>query len=210
MRWPRGAPPVKSRTLIVVLALLGGARGRPSEAVVRDGDIVFQTSLSAQSRAIQLATHSRYSHMGLILFRDGRPFVLEAVSQVRFTPLPEWAARGEGGRMVVKRLRDEAVLGDPTNLSRLREAAAKFAGRPYDPYFEWSDDRIYCSELVWKAYARGLGVHLGALAALVSFDLSDPLVQAKLSERCGDRLPLDEQVISPAMIFDSPLLQEAR
>ncbi len=120
MRWPRGAPPVKSRTLIVVLALLGGARGRPSEAVVRDGDIVFQTSLSAQSRAIQLATHSRYSHMGLILFRDGRPFVLEAVSQVRFTPLPEWAARGEGGRMVVKRLRDEAVLGDPTNLSRLR------------------------------------------------------------------------------------------
>jgi hypothetical protein len=29
-----------------------------------------------------------------------------------------------------------------------------------------------------------------------------------MTERFGDKVPLDERVISPASIFDSPLLQE--
>jgi hypothetical protein len=195
--------------LLITVVLLGLSCGLKVEARVRDGDIIFQTSQSEQSRAIQLATHSPYSHMGLVLFKDGRPFVLEAVSpSVRFTPLREWIARGEGARFVVKRLRDASVLADPNGPSSLMKAASEFAGKPYDPYFEWSDDRIYCSELVWKAFERGLGVHLGLLLPLVSFDLTSPVVKAKLAERYGDKVPLDERVISPASIFNSPLLQE--
>lgn len=34
------------------------------------GDIIFQTSLSSQSQAIQLATHSDYSHTGMIVIRE--------------------------------------------------------------------------------------------------------------------------------------------
>ena len=48
---------------------------------LRDGDIIFHTSRSAQSAAIQHATHSRYSHVGLILFRDGKPYVLTMRSE---------------------------------------------------------------------------------------------------------------------------------
>jgi Permuted papain-like amidase enzyme, YaeF/YiiX, C92 family len=84
------------------------------------------------------------------------------------------------------------------------------AGRPYDLYFEWSDDRIYCSELVWKAYERGLGIRLGELARLGSFDLSNGSVKAKMAERFGDRVPLDERVISPSAVFDSPLLETVK
>src|SRR5262249_21128739 len=73
--------------LALFLASLGAAVAAPD---VRPGDIVFQTSKSNQSRAIQLATRSPYSHMGLILLRDGKPFVLEAIATVRFTPLGEW------------------------------------------------------------------------------------------------------------------------
>jgi hypothetical protein len=194
---------------LVAIALLVSSCGRKVEARVRDGDIIFQTSQSEQSRAIQLATHSPYSHMGLVLFREGRPFVFEAVSpSVRFTPLREWIARGEGARYVVKRLRDSSVLADPNAPSALTKAATALAGRPYDPYFEWSDDRVYCSELVWKAYERGLGVRLGLLLPLVSFDLTSPVVKAKLAERYGDKVPLDERVIPPASIFNSSLLQE--
>ncbi len=171
---------------------------------------MFQTSRSAQSQAVQLATHSPYSHMGLVLFRDGKPFVFEAIARVQFTPFVEWIHRGEEGRYVVKRLRDPELLGDPAKLSALKRAALAFAGRPYDPYFEWSDDRIYCSELVWKAYDRGIGVQLGPLARLSTFDLSNLLVKTKLAERYGDKVPLDERVISPAAVFASPLLQEAR
>jgi hypothetical protein len=195
--------------LVVAIALLAPFCGRKVEGRVRDGDIIFQTSQSAQSKAIQLATHSPYSHMGLVLFRDGRPFVFEAVSpSVRFTPLREWIARGEGARFVVKRLRDASVLADPKAPAALLKAATGLTGRPYDPYFEWTDDRVYCSELVWKAYERGLGVRLGLLLPLVSFDFTSPVVKAKLAERYGDKVPLDERVISPASIFNSPLLQD--
>jgi permuted papain-like amidase YaeF/Yiix C92 family enzyme len=201
---------MRIRGALIALAWLALSCGRPAQGAIREGDVVFQTSRSAQSQAIQLATHSPYSHMGLVLYQDGRPFVLEAIAHVQLTPLKEWTARGEGGRLVVKRLRDGSVLDDPKGVSALRKAALKFVGRPYDPYFEWSDERIYCSELVWKAFERGLGIKLGDLETVDSFDLSDPRVKSKLAERYGDQIPMEERVISPAAIFESALLERAR
>ena len=37
----------------------------------QNGDIIFQTSNSSQSKAIQLATHSPYSHVGIIYEQKG-------------------------------------------------------------------------------------------------------------------------------------------
>ncbi|MEX3088701.1 hypothetical protein AB4P17_23400, partial [Escherichia coli] len=34
------------------------------------GDIIFQISRSSQSKAIQLATHSDYSHTGMLVMRN--------------------------------------------------------------------------------------------------------------------------------------------
>jgi hypothetical protein len=170
---------------------------------LRDGDIIFHTSRSAQSAAIQRATHSPYSHVGVVLYREGKPYVFEAIATVRFTPLSDWTARGEGGRFVVKRLVHALT---PEQVAKLQVAARQFEGKPYDLYFEWSDERIYCSELVWKMYERALGIRLGPLQKLREFDLSDPLVRAKMRERYGSQVPLDEPVISPGAQFDSPLL----
>src|SRR5262245_22490877 len=88
---------MKLRGLLVAILLVLGCRQGSAEPTVQDGDIIFQTSQSAQSQAIQVATRSPYSHMGLILLRGGRPFVLEAISHVQLTPLATWAARGTGG-----------------------------------------------------------------------------------------------------------------
>ena len=41
---------------------------------------------------------------------------------------------------------------------------------------------------------------------LESFDLTHETVKAKMKERYGDNIPLDEIVISPAQMFDSELL----
>jgi len=41
----------------------------------------------------------------------------------------------------------------------------------------------------------------------ILFDLDDPAVKAKMRERYGTRVLLDEPVISPAAIYDSHLLQ---
>jgi len=169
----------------------------------RDGDVIFHTSRSSQSLAIQRATHSPYSHVGIIFVRDGQPYVFEAIATVRYTPLAKWTARGNGSRFVVKRLK-RGLTKDQAG--KLRESAREFAGKPYDLYFEWSDGRIYCSELVWKMYSQAIGVELGQLQKLRDFDLRDPAVKAKMRERYGTRIPLDEPVISPAAIYDSNLL----
>jgi len=174
---------------------------------LRDGDIIFQSSRSRQSAAIQLATHSPYSHVGIVFLRDGKPYVYEAVATVRYTPLETWKTHGEGGRYVVKRLK--APL-DAAQAAKLRAAATPFEGKPYDLYFEWSADRIYCSELVWKMYEQALGVRLGELQKLREFDLTSELVRAKVRERYGANVPLEEPVISPARLFDSKLLIEVR
>ena len=173
---------------------------------VKEGDLIFQTSLSSQSLAIQRATGSRYSHMGMILFRDGKPFVFEAVATVRYTPLEKWIARGKNGRYVVKRLARADTVLTRVNLDKLRRTARRYAGKPYDLTFEWSDQRIYCSELVWKTYKNALDVEIGRLQRLRDFRLDDPAVRQKLKERYGSRVPMDEPVISPGEMFRSSLL----
>lgn len=177
---------------------------------LHDGDLIFQTSTSAQSQAIQLATHSPYSHCG-ILFKRGQEWrVFEAVQPVSETSLAHWTARGKGGRFVMKRLRDAETVLTSAALQRLQAAGEQYRGKSYDLYFGWSDDRIYCSELLWKMYQQATGREIGQLETLREFDLSHPAVQAKLKERYGNRIPLTEKVISPVRMFESKELVEVR
>ena len=173
---------------------------------LKNGDLIFQTSLSRQSRAIQLATKSIYSHCGLI-YKNGKDFyVFEAVQPVKLTPLDKWIARGKDGKFVIKRLKNADKVMSPSTIEKMKEVGDQFKGKNYDLTFEWSDDKIYCSELIWKIYQRATGLEIGKLQKLKDFDLSDKAVQAKMKERYGDKIPMDELVISPVTIFDSELL----
>lgn len=183
----------------------GASGGAGASVALHTGDLIFQTSLSPQSLAIQKATRSPYSHMGVILVHRGRISVLEAAGPVRETPFSVWTARGKGGHYVVKRLLLEP---DAAAQRRLIDTARGFLGRPYDSAFEWSDTRMYCSELAWKLYDRALGIQIGHLRHLRDLRLNDPLVRAKLRERYGRHVPLDEPVISPAEMFISGKLFE--
>ncbi|MBL8112236.1 MAG: YiiX family permuted papain-like enzyme [Acidobacteria bacterium] len=193
------------RKALLALFLLGpGAAAAPP--ALQEGDLVFHTSRSAQSLAIQRATKSPFSHMGVVLEHGRTLYVLEAVSTVRETPLADWLARGERGRYRALRLADAVTVLTPDARAKLRREAKAFLGRRYDLTFEWSDDRIYCSELVYKLYDRALGVKLGEIATLRTFDLTDPAVKRKMRERYGAKVPLDEPVISPASMAASPRL----
>jgi hypothetical protein len=103
---------------------------------LRDGDILFQTSRSEQSIAIQKATRSQYSHMGIVFIRNGNPYVYEAIDTVQYTPLRKWVDRDEGGHYVVKRLREADRILTSQAVKKLRQAGSKFEGKPYDSYFE--------------------------------------------------------------------------
>jgi uncharacterized protein YcfL len=58
---------MKKLLVIVVLGLLClSACGDSFAEQLRDGDIIFQTSRSELSIPIQKATHSQYTHMGIV------------------------------------------------------------------------------------------------------------------------------------------------
>lgn len=177
------------------------------ESKLRDGDIIFQETSSAQSKAIQLATHSRYSHVGIIYFQKNRPFVFEAVQPVKFSSLSNFLRRSVGGHYIVKRLKNaDSILTKPI-LAKMLSEGRRFSGKDYDWVFGWSDSRIYCSELVWKIYQRGAGIELSPTKRLREFDLSHPTVKAKMRERYGLNIPLDEPVVAPSQLFESDLLE---
>ena len=173
---------------------------------IRDGNIIFQTSLSRQSKAIQLATKSTYSHCGIIYKENGQYFVFEAVQPVKSTPLDKWIARGKNGHFVIKRLKNADNVLTFETLKKMKVEGEKFQGKNYDLTFEWSDDNIYCSELIWKIFQRAAGIEVGKLEKLSDFDLTSEVVKAKVKERYGDKIPMNEIVISPSTIFNSELL----
>ena len=170
---------------------------------IQNGDIIFHTSKSAQSKAIQLATHSKYSHVGIIYEKGGNYYVYEAVQPVKLTPLNQWINRGDKGHYVIKRLKNADEILTPDVLRKMKTLGEKYKGKNYDIYFEWSDDRIYCSELVWKIYREATGIEIGQLESLSDFDLSSNAVKEKMKERYGNAIPMDEKVISPAAMFKS-------
>lgn len=176
------------------------------EQKIQNGDIIFQTSKSSQSKAIQLATNSKYSHMGIIYENDGQFLVYEAVQPVKLTPLAEWINRGENGHYVIKRLENADQVLTSSTLSKMKQIGEQFKGKSYDIYFEWSDEKIYCSELVWKIYKQAADIEIGQLEQLSDFDLTNEIVQTKMKERYGDNIPMDEKVISPAAMFNSDKL----
>ena len=79
--------------------------------------------------------------------------------------------------------------------------------KDYDLYFEWSDDKIYCSELVWKIYKEGANIELCKPKKLKEFNLEHPKVQKIMKQRYGSKIPYDEKVIAPSQLYESNLLE---
>ena len=178
--------------------------------IIQDGDIIFHTSLSNQSKAIQLATKSKYSHCGIIYKLNDKYYVFEAVQPVKLTSLDDWIARGKNGEYVIKRLKNADEVLNTETLEKMRKIGESFMGKSYDLTFEWSDEKIYCSELIWKVFQRATGIEIGELEKLSDFDLSHKIVQEKMKERYGENIPSNEIVISPKAIFESKLLKTVK
>ncbi|MBC7426038.1 MAG: YiiX family permuted papain-like enzyme [Bacteroidia bacterium] len=167
------------------------------------GDLIFQTNTAGQGMAIQIATKSKITHVGMICVKNGENYVYEANGPVSLTPLKQFISHGSGNHFTVKRLKNESVLNDSVR-SKMITIAETYIDKPYDIWFGWNDDYIYCSELVWKIYKNTSGIDIGKLQKLKEFDLTNPIVKSVVTERYGTNIPYDETVISPAAIFNYP------
>jgi hypothetical protein len=192
---PTSGPSTASRQPSGPVVELAGVR-------VRDGDLVFQESLSAQSSMVGALTRSPWTHMGVVFIDDGAPMVFEANARVGKAALASWVARGRTRSAVVKRLRNADDVLTPSALEAMRELSNGWMALPYDAQFLWSDRAMYCSELAYKLFERGAHVAIGRIQHASELELSDDRVQRALRERFrpGEFNPA-EAVVTPASMF---------
>ncbi len=186
--------PFGIRGISLIALALASARPRPVdlEPRLKSADIVLQTSTSRMSKPIREATHSPYSHVGLVEVAPDGVYVIEAISPVSRTPFSAWRKRGEGGKVTVERL-PALTKEDADNVVRV---AKGWLGRPYDVRFAPGDGALYCSELVTRAFEEGAHVTLGKREALKDLDLS-PADRARAQSL---HVSLEQQVITPASL----------
>ncbi len=147
---------------------------------LKNGDIVFQTSKTSQTPALIFATNSLYTHVGIIRVADsGAISVVEAVGPVREVPMSDWIARGVGDRITIKRMNDM----NETKAQAILASAKSHSGKPYDPFFSFDKDKIYCSELVYYAFKDGGGLDIGKVEKFGDLNVSNIVVTNLIKER---------------------------
>lgn len=163
----------------------------PAASTLKEGDIVFQTSKSSQSKYIKLATQSSWTHCGIIIEKPDCLYVLEAISTVSLTSYGQWVARGKDKRVGVKRYSDDSI----------KIKYFKYLGKPYDTAFKFDNGKWYCSELVYDIYKRQFGVELCKPRPVCDYAISS--MGKVLTQRCINKSQL---VVAPSDLYDSKQL----
>lgn len=176
----------------------------------KEGDVLFQESNSRQCEAVKLATHSPLSHCGIYFTENGKGYVYEAINPVVKTPLEEWIDRGIGSKFLVSRLKADKYNLDSAAISKLKNEASLALGKPYDIYFSWSDEELYCSEYVWKVYKNALGLEICHLRKFKDFDLTHPKVQEIITQRYGKNVPMESDVVAPNDLYVNQMMDCAK
>lgn len=170
--------------------------------VLQDGDILFQSLPHGDLvDAIEGATGSPFSHCGIAHQTDHGWVVIEAIGPVKETKLSVWIGHGRRGRYTVYRLREAYRDCIPAMIT----AAKKYLGRPYDIHYEMDDKKIYCSELIYKAFKRASGEELGQLVALGKLNWG-PHVRVIEAIEHG-RVPLERMMITPRSVSEAEQLE---
>lgn len=173
------------------------AQNEPIEEV-KEGDVIFQTSQSQQSPLIQLATRSSISHCGIIIMKNGEPYVLETLKKLTTTPLEKFIARGKGGKYWLKR----------SNLENIKIEYEHYLGKPYDLAFKFNNDKFYCSELIYDIYKEQLDIELCKPKKVSDYFILSidkiPQMEQVMKKR---GISKEQYVVAPVDIFESEFLK---
>lgn len=164
------------------------------------GDLIFQSlPVNDLVQAIEGISESPYSHCGIVVFKDDQWQVLEAIGPVKYTPLYEWVQRGRKEAIAVYRFKDSQ------NIDLFITEAKKFIGRPYDIRYRMDDEKIYCSELIYKSYLKSHNIKLGELKALGDMPWQKYTITIQKYEK--GKPPLERLMITPANLSIAPQLK---
>ena len=168
---------------------------------VREGDVIFQTSQSRQSPLIQIGTRSHITHCGIVVIKDGKPYVLETLKTLVLTPLDKFIARGKDGKYWLKR----------SDRENIRIKYAHYLGKPYDSAFSFDNNIYYCSELVYDIYKNQLGIELCKPRQVDDYLIlcTDklPVIKREMARR---GITAEQYAVAPVDIFESKYLNSVR
>lgn len=183
----------QSLLLSIYLLLTSCASSGPITSYTpQQGDILFQSLPHMPViDAIEGCTHSPYSHCGIVVKMGDSWHVLEAIGPVKLTRLDRWIGQGREEAFAVSRLKADFQPKVPAMIT----AAEKFIGLPYDIQYELDDEKIYCSELIYKGFKTASGQNLGKTVKLGDLDWK-PHEQV-IRAIAGDPVPLEREMITP-------------
>lgn len=185
---------------LLLLALTSNSYSEDYEPQV--GDIYFQSLLpSALVIAIEGVTQSPYSHCGILNKKDGQWVIHEAIGPVRVIALETWIMQGMAQDYDVYRLKPEYQ----SKVGELLAATEQYMGRPYDIQYDFDDEKIYCSELIYKAFKTVYHEELGKVVTLG--DLNWQPHEAFI-RRIDPDLPLARKMITPKHLAEAPQLTQ--
>ena len=152
--------------------------------------------------AIEGASQCPLSHCGIVgKNNNGDLIIYEALHGVEMTPLKKFLLRGRQQGFAVYRLKESYRAQIPATLA----AVQKYLGRPYDIRYEMDDEKIYCSELIYKAFRDVTGEELGRLVRLG--DLKWQPYEATIRQLEQGVPPLDRLMITPRDLALAPQLE---
>ncbi len=195
-----------TQSLIAALALLTATSALAEREFggyePKVGDVVFQSLGGGPLiEMIEGCTKSDYSHCGLVAQKDGKWVVVEAIGPVREIPLTEWIHNGRKDGFAAYRLKGPYAA----KADAFVKAAYKFMGKPYDIRYRLDDEKIYCSELVWKSFRKATGEELGKLMKLKELDWKPHEALIRQLEN-GD-IPLEREIITPVAVARAKQLE---
>ncbi len=186
----------------------------PDPPPLQDGDLVFQTSSSGQSAAVLAATGHPFTHIGIVRMDGDKALVVQAWDRVIETPLDDWQAQGDDGKIAIYRFTGL----DADAAAAIVQAAQAYEGQPYDIFFAFDNGAMYCSELPYLAF-QTVGISIGQVERLGDLNVDDATVQALIAARwqqdptcaaqglefdaCRELL-MDRTMITPAAIALDP------
>ncbi len=165
---------------------------------VREGDVIFQTSLSQQSPLIKMGTRSTITHCGIVVMKDGKPYVLETQKTLVLTPLKKFIARGKDSKYWHKR----------PKLDNIKIKYSGYLDKPYDLAFKFDNAKFYCSELIYDVYLNQLGVELCKPKTIDDYLILGAHRIPKIKRAMKKRgITMEQYAVAPVDVFNSKELK---
>jgi len=139
--------------------------------LLRSGDLILRNGTDATSRATRKFNRkdTSFSHCGIIAVEDGSAWVYHAIGgsynpsqSLKKEPLDSFSKPGENDRIAVYRYR--LTTQEQQRLTAIVQEHYKNR-LPFDLFFNFeTNDRMYCSEFVFKSLDKTMGGRLLPIA----------------------------------------------